>query len=208
MQAHITAAQGQAICRLALAAIGVLNAVPTYRLLTTQADVQRYLQRLQEGFGAADVSASADEPLLLAVQGGSQTLQPLWWALTQHSQLQELGCFIAASWLRVSMGFDGKGDLIVLEDPAAAALLQVRFERWDHIDDLMAGYLAVERVFPPLVASNPQLVQRLTYWLTAILANGMSTALQTFLLETTDYAAMPRLAPTPQRSTRLENSHD
>lgn len=205
MQAYMTPAQGQAIARLALAAIGVLNAVPTYRQLMTSADLQQYQQTLQRGFGAMIVDD--DAALLDAVQGGSHTLQPLWQALLQQPQWQELGCFIAASWLRVSMGFDGKGDTILLEDPAAAALLQVRFKCWDHIDTLMAGYLALETVFPAQVSHNPLLTTRLTYWLTSILANGISTALQTFLLETTDYAAMPRFAPTPLHP-RLENPHD
>jgi hypothetical protein len=40
----------------------------------------------------------------------------------------------------------------------------------------------------------PQFAERLTYWLSYILANGVPTALQSLLLEVQDYAAAPRLA--------------
>lgn len=199
VQPHVTPAQAQAICRLALAAIGVLNAVPSYGQLMRSSELQQYVQKLQKCFSVTDLPIDPDESVRSGVHGGSQTLQPLWQAVPlADRQFAELACFIAASYLRVSMGFDGKGDDVTLHDPAAAQLLQVRVARWDHIDDLMAGYMTIDSVFPPALANNPQLVQRLTYWLTSMLANGISTALQTFLLETTDYAAMPRLAPTRQ----------
>ncbi|MDZ7870828.1 MAG: hypothetical protein U5L02_16780 [Rheinheimera sp.] len=71
------------------------------------------------------------------------------------------------SWLQsFSMGFDAKRRaLLEVSDPLAARLLEIRLQQWDHIDELVAGYLGVSQVFAPSLAAHPIFVQRLTYWL-------------------------------------------
>lgn len=123
---------------------------------------------------------------------GSARLQPLFQhaaARLAQGQSIEYLCFASACWLRYSMGFDGKGDTLVVEDALAQQLMQNRLERWDHIDELMAGYLAIEGLFPKALAAEPAFAERLAYWLCVILANGMATALQILSIECRDYSA-------------------
>jgi len=92
------------------------------------------------------------------------------------------------------MGFDAKGDTLEVSDPLAELLMQIRLEHWDHIDELVGQYLAVSQVFPAALSTSALFRNRLTYWLSYILANGVPTALQSLLLEVQDYSAAPRLA--------------
>ena len=123
---------------------------------------------------------------------GSARLQPLLSATAarlEQQQSVEYLSFASACWLRYSMGFDGKGDTLVVEDALAQQLMQNRLERWDHIDELMAGYLAIDALFPQALAAEPAFTERLAYWLCVILANGMGTALQILAIECRDYSA-------------------
>ncbi len=123
---------------------------------------------------------------------GSARLQPLFQhaaARLAQGQSIEYLCFASACWLRYSMGFDGKGDTLVVEDALADQLMQNRLVRWDHIDELMAGYLAIDGLFPKALAAEPAFAERLAYWLCVILANGMATALQILSIECRDYSA-------------------
>lgn len=130
-------------------------------------------------------------PLVDLVRDGSARLQSLLGVTQQRvaaSQSIEYLCFASACWLRYSMGFDSKGDTIAIDDALAEPLLQNRLERWDHIDELVSGYGAIPGLFPPALASKTRFVDRLSYWLCVILANGMSTALQILALECRDYS--------------------
>lgn len=142
------------------------------------------------------LSAAAPEqgtqPLGALLSQGSARLQPLLSttaARLEQQQSVEYLCFASACWLRYSMGFDGKGDTLVVEDALADLLLQNRLVRWDHIDELMAGYLAIDGLFPAPLAAQPAFAERLAYWLCVILANGMGTALQILAIECRDYSA-------------------
>ena len=79
-------------------------------------------------------------------------------------------------------------------DPLAERLMQIRLQYWDHIDELVAQYLLVTPLFSVTLRDNALFRDRLTYWLSYILANGVVTALQTLVLEVQDYSAAPRLA--------------
>lgn len=131
-------------------------------------------------------------PLGSLLSQGSARLQPLIAVaaarLAQGQSIEYL-CFASACWLRYSMGFDGKGDTLVVEDALADQLMQNRLVRWDHIDELMAGYLAIDGLFPKALAAQPAFADRLAYWLCVILANGMGTALQILSIECRDYSA-------------------
>ena len=131
-------------------------------------------------------------PLGTLLSQGSARLQPLLGVaaarLAQGLSIEYL-CFASACWLRYSMGFDGKGDTVDVEDALADVLMQNRLERWDHIDDMMAGYLAIEALFPATLSAQPAFADRLSYWLCVILANGMGTALQILAIECRDYSA-------------------
>ena len=129
---------------------------------------------------------------------GSQKIPPRLLAAAQISLDKGLSvdaiCFAVAGWLRFSMGFDAKGDTLEVSDPLADLLMQIRLVHWDHIDELVGQYLAVSQVFPAALSESVLFRNRLTYWLSYILANGVPTALQSLLLEVQDYSAAPRLA--------------
>jgi len=99
--------------------------------------------------------------------------------------------FAIASWLRYTMAFDQKGDTIEVQDPLADTLLIIRQQHWDHIDELIRQYLDVSSVFPASLSQSDIFSQRVTYWLSYILANGVQTALQSLLLEVQDYSIKP-----------------
>lgn len=146
-------------------------------------------------------------PLGSLLSQGSVHLQPLLSVaaarLAQGQSIEYL-CFASACWLRYSMGFDGKGDTLSVEDALADLLMQNRLERWDHIDELMAGYLAIDGLFPKALAAQPAFADRLSYWLCVILANGMGTALQILAIECRDYSARDFSASAPASNTRSQ----
>lgn len=129
---------------------------------------------------------------------GSQQLIPAILATAEQRLANGQGidalCFTVAAWLRFSMGFDAKGDTLQVIDPLAERLMQIRLQYWDHIDELVAQYLLVTPLFSATLGDNALFRDRLTYWLSYILANGVVTALQTLILEVQDYSAAPRLA--------------
>lgn len=199
--------QQQSAVALALSCAGLLSGQPQSTAFATVlagpvfADLVAGLAKalgqtpasLMAAFGSADLeSAFGAKPLEALVTDGSTLLQPLLVAAQQRlaqSESVEYLCFASACWLRYSMGFDSKGDTIVVADTLAQPLLQNRLVRWDHIDEMMAGYLAIDGLFPAALASDARFVNRLSYWLCVILANGMSTALHILAIECRDYSA-------------------
>lgn len=139
-----------------------------------------------------------EKSLLQLTLNGSQQLLPGILATTEQRLATGQGidalCFTVAAWLRFSMGFDAKGDTLQVIDPLAERLMQIRLQYWDHIDELIAQYLLVTPLFSATLRDNVLFRDRLTYWLSYILANGVVTALQTLILEVQDYSAAPRLA--------------
>lgn len=140
----------------------------------------------------------AVQPLQPLTVNGSQQLLPDMLAIVELRLAAGQGidalCFTVAAWLRFSMGFDAKGDTLQVVDPLAERLMQIRLQYWDHIDELVAQYLLVAPLFSATLRSSEVFCERLTYWLSYILANGVVTALQTLVLEVQDYSAAPRLA--------------
>lgn len=137
-------------------------------------------------------------PLQPLTENGSQQLLPDILAVVEQRLAAGQGidalCFTVAAWLRFSMGFDGKGDTLQVVDSLAERLMQIRLQYWDHIDELVAQYLLVAPLFSATLRDNALFRDRLTYWLSYILANGVVTALQTLVLDVQDYSAAPRLA--------------
>ncbi|MFC0048355.1 mannitol dehydrogenase family protein [Rheinheimera tilapiae] len=157
-------------------------------------DLPRYIDALLQRFANP---ALAHRTMQIAMDGSQKLPQRLLAAAQQRLQAGlpvDAICFAVAGWLRFSMGFDAKGDALEVSDPLAARLLEIRLVHWDHIDELVGEYLKLSQVFAPALVAYPQFAERLTYWLSYILANGVPTALQSLLLEVQDYAAAPRLA--------------
>lgn len=157
-------------------------------------DLPLYIDALLQRFANPALS---HRTMQIAMDGSQKLPQRLLAAAEQRLQAGlpvDAICFAVAGWLRFSMGFDAKGDALEVSDPLAARLLEIRLVHWDHIDELVGEYLAVSQVFAPSLVAHPQFAERLTYWLSYILANGVPTALQSLLLEVQDYAAAPRLA--------------
>lgn len=163
-----------------------------YELATAPmlADTAAVLQQL--------ATVADGKSLLQLTQNGSQQLLPGILATAEQRLATGQGidalCFTLAAWLRFSMGFDAKGDTLDVIDPLAERLMQIRLQHWDHIDELVAQYLLVTPLFSATLRDNAVFRDRLTYWLSYILANGVVTALQTLVLEVQDYSAAPRLA--------------
>lgn len=166
------------------------TALQTALVYPALADFARGLHK--ELMLSATALEQGTQPIGALLRQGSARLQPLLSATAarlEQQQSVEYLCFASACWLRYSMGFDGKGDPLVVEDALAQQLMQNRLERWDHIDELMAGYLAIDALFPQALAAKPAFAERLAYWLCVILANGMGTALQILAIECRDYSA-------------------
>ncbi len=192
--------QIQSAAALALSCAALLSGQPasqTFAGAVATPALAGFSQALHAGLGLPAHPLSGD----WAIEGqavsdllaqGSARLQPLFQhtvARLAQGQSIEYLCFASACWLRYSMGFDGKGDTLVVEDALADQLMQNRLVRWDHIDELMAGYLAIDGLFPQALAAEPAFAERLAYWLCVILANGMGTALQILAIECRDYSA-------------------
>lgn len=159
-----------------------------YELALTESDA--LLQQLAQPAGSLSLAP-------LTENGSQQLLPPLLTATEQRLQAGkgiDAMCFTVAAWLRFTMGFDGKGDTLQVVDPLAERLMQIRLVHWDHIDELVDQYLQVQPLFSAVLRDNALFRDRLTYWLSYILANGLVTALQTLVLEVQDYSAAPRLA--------------
>ena len=86
------------------------------------------------------------------------------------------------------MAFDAKGDAIEVQDPLADVLYDVQKRDFYEIDKLVKGYLGLSQIFPQTLSTNEVFEERVKYWLSYILANGVSTALDSLLLEVQDYS--------------------
>ncbi len=189
--------QIQSAAALALSCAALLSgqaASQTFAGAVATPALAGFSQALHAGLGlpAHPEPAIKEQAISDLLAQGSARLQPLFQhaaARLAQGQSIEYLCFASACWLRYSMGFDGKGDTLVVEDALADQLMQNRLVRWDHIDELMAGYLAIEGLFPKALAAEPAFAERLAYWLCVILANGMGTALQILSIECRDYSA-------------------
>lgn len=198
----------QAGAYAALAYAGTLAGYSTAVQVITNPLFERYLRHLLRYELASQASIDVvlqqlAQPtpnlnLQLLTENGSQQSLPLLLATAeqrlQSGEAVEAICFTVAAWLRFTMGFDGKGDTLQVVDPLAEQLMQIRLEHWDHIDELVDQYLQVKPLFSANLQANAWFRERLTYWLSYILANGVVTALQTLVLEVQDYSAAPRLA--------------
>lgn len=198
----------QAGAYAALAFAGTLAGYSTAAQAVSNPLFERYLRHLLRYELASPASIDVLLPQLaqpmpnlnlqLLTENGSQQRLPLLLATAeqrlQSGEAVEAICFTVAAWLRFTMGFDGKGDTLQVVDPLAAQLMQIRLEHWDHIDELVDQYLQVQALFSATLRDSALFRERLTYWLSYILANGVVTALQTLVLEVQDYSAAPRLA--------------
>lgn len=198
----------QAGAYTALAYAGTLAGYSTAAQVVSNPLFERYLRHLLRYELAPQASIDAllrqlaqpesDLKLQLLTENGSQQGLPLLLATAEqrlsHDEAVEAICFTVAAWLRFTMGFDGKGDTLQVVDPLAERLMQIRLVHWDHIDELVEQYLQVQPLFSAVLRDNALFRDRLTYWLSYILANGLVTALQTLVLEVQDYSAAPRLA--------------
>ena len=97
--------------------------------------------------------------------------------------------FAVAGWLRYSLGFDERGESILVQDPLSetfAKIEQSHYTADDNLHDingLLTDYLAIDKIFDCSLASNSIFRERLCFWLSQILANGVSTALNILMVE-------------------------
>lgn len=109
-------------------------------------------------------------------------LQTIEERLANHQSIDCLA-FAVAGWLRYSMGFDGKGDKIEVQDPFANELEAIQKQYFSHIDELVGQYLAFDEVFPKALGQSYVFKEQITKYLGLILANGVPTALKALLIE-------------------------
>ncbi|MBX2858399.1 MAG: mannitol dehydrogenase family protein [Cellvibrionaceae bacterium] len=150
-------------------------------------DLNNYIEELLLRFSNPVLHHSIYQ---IAMDGSQKLPQRLLSTIVERlAQQQEVEClcFAVAGWLRYTMAFDQKGEPIEVQDPYAAALLAIRKTHWDHIDQLVEAYLSFDKVFSAELKQSAVFRERVSYWLSYILANGVATALQTLLLEVQDY---------------------
>lgn len=98
--------------------------------------------------------------------------------------------FAVAGWLRYSLGYDERGEPIPVQDPLSevfSAIEQRHYTADDNLHDiygLLADYLAIDKIFDPILAENTIFRERLCFWLSQLLANGVSTALKILMADT------------------------
>lgn len=145
----------------------------------------------------ADLLARFTNPALfhktyqIAMDGSQKLPQRLFHTIEdrlQNGESAECLCFAVASWLRYTMAFDAKGDAIEVQDPLADVLYDVQKRDFYEIDKLVKGYLGLSQIFPQTLSTNDVFEERVKYWLSYILANGVPTALDSLLLEVQDYS--------------------
>ena len=126
----------------------------------------------------------------IAMDGSQKLPQRLLHTIEERLMNQcEVEClsFAVACWLRYTMAFDLKGDPIEVQDPLADELVAIQQAHFYQIDDLIQGYLAFDKVFSQRLHDSTHFRERLGYWLSYILANGIAPALKSLLLEVKDY---------------------
>ena len=144
--------------------------------------LERYINELLARFSNSSLNHRTYQ---IAMDGSQKMPQRLLHTIESRLESGEpidYLCFAVAGWLRYSMGFNQKGDEIIVQDPMADELLAIRKEHFDNIDVLLENYLALSQVFSAKLRESDLFKDRLRFWLSAILANGVYTAMKVLLL--------------------------
>lgn len=159
----------------------------------TGLDIEKYIADLLERFSNP---ALFHKTYQIAMDGSQKMPQRLLHTIEERLEAgQSIEClsFAVAAWLRYTMAFDAKGDEIIVQDPLAETLYDVQKRDFYDIDKLVRGYLDLTQIFSQMLSENGVFEERVKYWLSYILANGVPTALDSLLLEVQDYS--PKLYP-------------
>ncbi|MGL6160699.1 SMP-30/gluconolactonase/LRE family protein [Microbulbifer sp.] len=149
-------------------------------------DLNDYVDALLTRFANANLQHRTYQ---IAMDGSQKLPQRLLGTLRDRlacgGSIEHLSLAIAG-WIRYVMAFDQRGDPIDVQDPMAGRLERVARDSEDksgrlvNVDTLVAGYLAISDIFGEDLAENRHFSERVTYWLSHILANGVGTTIKIF----------------------------
>lgn len=103
--------------------------------------------------------------------------------LDKGENIDHLALAVAA-WVRYSLGYDERGEPIQVQDPLVEAFTHIEQSRYTAIDNmhdingLLDDYLAIDKVFDQALVKNAVFRDRLCFWLSQLLANGVATTLK------------------------------
>ena len=195
----------------ALAYLGFLNGYEYVHQVVGNADFYAYLEQLMaceilptlEGPDGLDLSIYVQSLLhryanhylqhktyQIAMDGSQKLPQRLLHTIEDRlktgAAIDRLVLAVAA-WIRYSLGFDQQGEAIEVQDPLADRFREIEQSRYSpetnlhDIHGLLDDYLAIDQVFDQSLAENPVFRERLCFWLSHLLANGVSTTLKVML---------------------------
>jgi len=167
----------------------MLNEIVPTLIAPDGQDLTVYVDRLLARFTNPSLQHSTYQ---IAMDGSQKLPQRLLGTLLDRLEnnhcIEHLSLAIAG-WIRYAMAFDEKGNSIVVQDPMAERLKRVVDDSEDssgrlvNVNSLISGYLGIGEIFGNVSEQHPGLSERVTYWLSHILANGVATTIKIFLTE-------------------------
>lgn len=106
--------------------------------------------------------------------------------------------FAVAGWLRYSLGYDEQGETVQVQDPLSeifAGIERRHYSAEDNMHDingLLDDYLAIDKLFDSNLAESQIFRERLCFWLSQLLSNGVAVALKILMAETKFRSALAR----------------
>lgn len=145
-------------------------------------DLAAYAEQLLERF----TNDSLRHRLQQIAMDGSQKLPQRWLhgAQARLAAGGEVPCTAlgVAAWIRYTAGDDLAGRPHAVDDPLAARLAALHARHGDDVEALVAAFMAVEDVFPPVLAAEPRFAEAVATAYTTLTQQGLAEAL----------AALPR----------------
>lgn len=171
-----------------LEALMLENIVPTLAA-PEGLDLKAYSRSLLARF---ENSALNHRTYQIAMDGSQKLPQRLLHTITERLAAGEKIDYLVlavAAWIRYSLGFDEKGEAIEVQDPLAndfKAIEKRHYNATENMHDLpsiLDDYLKIDAVFDADLAAHPIFRERLAYWLSQLLANGVATTMKIMLIE-------------------------
>lgn len=148
-------------------------------------DIAAYQQQLRERFANPGLQHKTWQ----IAMDGSQKIPQRWLnslrKLIEQQQDTQIYAFALAAWIRFVKGADEQGDPIAISDPHAATFAALWRDHGSDLGLLTAAFFAQEGIFGRDLSQHTALQRQTRDWLEMIVDQGIKSAVQRLLAQTT-----------------------
>ncbi len=161
----------------------MLKEAATSLVLPQGMDITKYSQELQQRY---DNSALKHKTYQIAMDGSQKIPQRFLATLRFHLKHKgsiDACCLAIAGWMRYVSGVAEDGSSYVIQDPLAARISNASDLNSASTTDLVKNYLKIQEIFSTDLLLQPLLIEKLSYWLSNLLSQGVMKTLEKYRRE-------------------------